>query len=275
MSNNKLFDTLVLDATLPQPPVFSADKMDVFADGALYFKNHGKRFAAPTTPMRFQLDEQNFQIVLSSFTINSLVEAILQTEFLHVPVNHHLIAEFFGFELTTTLLFAVIPELFYNYGHKNVSLLVQPISGTTINFSNGKKTAVVHVDALADWFVEQNNNDTKSLNVFTSLLDLDLELSIAVNETKFTNISITSLTMNGFNVTKDNLGGSVKSDEVGILYRLQGLLPVIEVAINHLLAGHAIKLPEFQVIDYTVKFDYQDGAFGTGLMVTPKASLYQ
>jgi hypothetical protein len=43
-SNGKLFDTLVLDATLPQEPVFTADKMDVFADGAVYFKNHGKHF---------------------------------------------------------------------------------------------------------------------------------------------------------------------------------------------------------------------------------------
>lgn len=41
--NNTFFDTLVVDATLPQDPVFYTGTMDVFADGAVYFKNKGKR----------------------------------------------------------------------------------------------------------------------------------------------------------------------------------------------------------------------------------------
>jgi len=38
----------------------------------------------------------------------------------------------------------------------------------------------------------------------------------------------------------------------------------------HLIAPYidsliTFRLPDFQVIDYTAKFDYQDGAFGIGL----------
>jgi hypothetical protein len=47
------FDTAVLDITLPQAPVYTARTMDVFADGTVYFENHGHHLAPPTTPMRF------------------------------------------------------------------------------------------------------------------------------------------------------------------------------------------------------------------------------
>ncbi len=71
-------------------------------------------------------------------------------------------------------------------------------------------------------------------------------------------------------MTQDNIGGAVKEDEHNILERLQTYEGLIEGATNSLLARHPIKLPEFQVIDYTVKFDYQDAALGTGIMVTKK-----
>ena len=69
--NNKAFDTLVVDATLPQEPNFNGGVMDVFTDAAIYFEKHGRKFPKPTTPMRFQLDQtQNLQAVISSYTIN-------------------------------------------------------------------------------------------------------------------------------------------------------------------------------------------------------------
>jgi hypothetical protein len=74
--------------------------------------------------------------VLSSFSLNQILETVISTELLQVPVNHHLIAELFGVELTTTLLFPVIPELFYHYGHRNVSLLIKPLSGTVLDWKN-------------------------------------------------------------------------------------------------------------------------------------------
>lgn len=76
--------------------------------------------------MRFQLNDENLQFVLSSFSLNQLLETIISTEILSIPVNHHTIAEVFGVEMTTTLLLPIIPELFYHYGHRNVSLLIKP-----------------------------------------------------------------------------------------------------------------------------------------------------
>lgn len=234
-SNGKPFDTLVVDATMPQQPVFTKDKMDLFADGAIFFKNHGKHFAPPTTPMRFQLDEQNFQLVFSDFTVNSLVESIMTTQFVQIPVNHHLIQEVTGFELTTTLLFAIVPELFYNYGGRNVSLLITPQSGTSVDFSAAKRNVDVHVETLVDWIVMQDATDAKPAEAFQSRLSLDVDLFLDVNATKFTNISISTLSLTGFIVTKDNLGGSVLADEANIMSRLQTYLYLIEVGINSFL----------------------------------------
>ena len=117
--------------------------MEIFTDGAVYFQSEGRKYASPTTPMKFQLNDNNLQLVLSSFSINQLVETVIATEVLAIPVNHHDIAELFGVELTTTLLFPVIPELFYHYGHRNVSLLIKPLTGTVIDWkSNANETKV-------------------------------------------------------------------------------------------------------------------------------------
>jgi hypothetical protein len=258
-SDGKKFDTLVLDATLPQAPVFATDSMDIFADGTVYFQGHGHRYSPPTTPMRFQLDDRNLQFVLSSFTVNNLIEMVMTTQWISLPVAG---------ELTTFLMLPIIPELYYNYGGRNVTLQVTPVSGTKVEFSGDRKTATVHVDTLIDWIVVED--EATQTNAFTSLMDLDLELSIQVNATKYTNVSVEALTLNAFNVTKDNLGGSVAADQASILYRLQGVMAAVEPVVNAILAAYPIKLPELSLIDYSIKFDYQDGAFGTGLLVTPK-----
>jgi hypothetical protein len=39
-----------------------------------------------------------------------------------------------GVDLTTTLLFPIIPSLWYNYGSKNVTLVVKPLVGTKLTF---------------------------------------------------------------------------------------------------------------------------------------------
>jgi len=267
-SDGSKFDTLVLDATLPQAPVFAANDIDVFADGTVYLERHGHRYPTPTTPMRFQLDDRNLQLVLSSYTVNNLIEAVLATGLVSLPVAG---------ELTTFLMLPIIPELYYNFGGRNVTLGITPVSGTKLEFSGDRKTATVHVDTLIDWIVVEDENsqvsDFTSLletTAFTSLLDLDMELSIQVNATKHLNVTVEALTLNAFNVTKDNLGGSVAADEAGILYRLQGVMAAVEPVVNDILAAYPIQLPEFKLIDYSIRFEYQDGAFGTGLLVTPK-----
>ena len=47
---------------------------------------------------------------------------------------------------------------------------------------------------------------------FDSLLNLNLGLALTVNATKHVNLSLDALNLNKFNVTKDNIGGSVKSE---------------------------------------------------------------
>jgi len=172
--------------------------MDVFADGTLYFEKHGHRFAPPTTPMRFQQANQNLQVVLSSYTINNLLETVVQTGWLSIP---------FAGKLSTSLMLPVIPELYYNFGGRDVTLQITPVSGTTVDFSANKTTATVNANALVDWLVFENA--TTTTNAFTSLLDLSLELTYSINGTKWTVIEVEQLAIKGFNVTKDNLGGSV------------------------------------------------------------------
>ena len=255
-SNNKLYDTVVVDATLPQNPNFFNHTMDVFADGALYFKSKGKRLPRPTTPMRFQLDEQNLQFVLSSYSLNQLLETILSTETIVIPINHHTVEELSGFELTTTLLLPIIPELFYNYGSRNLSLALKPLSGTTVSWASSAKETLTHIEILSTWYVHDDATDTKTELVFESILSLDVSLYLDINDTKHVNLKFDKMALSGFNVTLDNLGGSIKSDEANILFRLGGVVSVVEAAINTIIAAIPIQLPELSVVDYSIKFDY-------------------
>lgn len=205
-------DVLVADITLPQAPVFFNQTMDVYTDAAIYFKSTGKRFQAPSSPMRFQMAENNLQLVLSSFTVNSILQTVLDTNLLVIPVNHHLVGQLFGFELTTTLLFAIVPELFYNYGHKNVSLQIQPITGTQVNWKDQSGETGVHATALVSWIIHEDSTTVamnysapvvnKTVVAFESILDLDINLGLGVNSTnKQIKINIDKLTLNGLNVT--------------------------------------------------------------------------
>jgi hypothetical protein len=73
-------------------------------------------------------------------------------------VNHHLVAELFGVELTTTLLFPSIPELFYHFGHRNVSLLIKPLTGTALDWKAGAGQTQVSANALASWIIHDDPN---------------------------------------------------------------------------------------------------------------------
>ena len=186
--------------------------MDVYTDAAVYFKSTGRRFQPPSTPMRFQQADNNLQFVLSSFTVNELLQTVLDTEFLVIPVNHHTVAQLFGFELTTTLLFPIVPELFYNFGHKNVSLSIKPLTGTQVNWKDQSGQTGVHATALASWIIHEDSTTVpmnysapavnKTVVAFESILDLDIKLALGVNSTsKQIKINIDDLQLNGLNVT--------------------------------------------------------------------------
>lgn len=42
--NGKFVDNLVIDATLPQSPIYNNGTMDVFTDFAIFFEKRGKQF---------------------------------------------------------------------------------------------------------------------------------------------------------------------------------------------------------------------------------------
>jgi hypothetical protein len=268
--NNKFYDNLIIDLTLPEEPVFSPGKVDVFTDAAIYFQNQGEHYQSPTTPMRFQLDEQNFQFVISSFTVNSLIDTVLETGLINIPVNHDLVYQLSGFELTTTLMFAIVPELLYNYGARNMTLGIKPLTGTTVNWNATSKSTNVQAQVLIQWIIDEDSFDNVTATAFESVLDLDVDLTFSVNATKYLKINVDELMITKFNVTQDNLGGQIKSDEGGIEYRLNTILGTIEIFMNDLFNSLNLRLPELNLIDYSVKFDVQDGALGTGLLITKK-----
>jgi hypothetical protein len=101
-------------------------------------------------------------------------------------------------------------------------------------------------------------------------MNLDLALSLNINATKHVDISINSLSLTGFNVTKDYIGGGVKSDEQGIFFRLSSSMIFIRAALNGIISRFNIVLPELDLIDYMISFNYQDSALGTGINVTKK-----
>ena len=110
---------------------------------------------------------------------------------------------------------------------------------------------------------------------FDSIMNLDLALAFCVNATKHVDLSINSLSLTGFNVTKDYIGGGVKSDEQGIFYRLSSSMIFIRAALNGIISRFNIVLPELDLIDYMISFDYQDSALGTGINVSKKQTKSQ
>ena len=249
-------DTLVIDMTLPQAPVFHNGTMDVFNDGAIYFVKEGKK-QAPTTPMRFQTaDELNLQFVLSSFSVNSLVQIVLDSGLIQFEVGHELFRMLSGFDLTTTLLFPIVPELFFQYGTKNLTLHIQPIPGTDIEFLGGSNSTRVSADVILEWYIFEDATEDKRELAFTSVVNVDIALALQVNATKHVIVSVEALDLTKFNVTVDNMGGVMQRDQDTIRDRLEGYMYIVKGAINAALGLYHIRLPELQLLDYAVNFEY-------------------
>lgn len=154
-------DSLVVDFTQPQNPLFDPTTVDTFIDGTIYFKNEGRSFPSPTTPMRFQSTDYTLQMVLSSYSANQAITSVLQTGLISLPVEHTLIKEFVGLDLTTTLLLVIVPELFYTFGDRYLNLQFTPQIGTELNFSNDNKSIDATISTLADFVIVNLDNSTQ------------------------------------------------------------------------------------------------------------------
>lgn len=101
------------------------------------------------------------------------------------------------------------------------------------------------------------------------MMDLTADIALQIEPVNKTiQFSISNLAIVGFNVTIDNCG--VKSDESGIKGRLNTVILAIEASVNSLFRALAPRLPEFNSFSYDIAFDYQNGAFGTGINVLAK-----
>jgi hypothetical protein len=99
-------------------------------------------------------------------------------------------------------------------------------------------------------------------------MDIDADFTLQILANKTVALTFNNLALTGFNVTIDKCG--VKRDEEGIKERLNTIMLAVEASINEFVAKTAPQLPEFNSFNYTVEFDYQDGAIGIGALITPK-----
>ena len=99
-------------------------------------------------------------------------------------------------------------------------------------------------------------------------MDIDTKLALQVLPNKTVALTVNELSITGFNVTQDNCGA--KKDEAGIMSRLNGVMYAVKESVNTLIHKLAPQLPEFQTFNYQIAFDYQDEAFGTGILIAPK-----
>ena len=99
---------------------------------------------------------------------------MLITQFLKVFIDHELIKEFTGFDLTTTLMLVIVPELFYNYGSKSVDLRFTPIVGTNVDWSQENKTTDTNLRLQADFIIVEANNT--QVTAFSAVMDVEADL---------------------------------------------------------------------------------------------------
>ena len=83
--------------------------------------------------------------------------------------------KYIGFDITTTLLSVIVPEMLFYYGSKNVSFVITPVTGTKLSWSSANQTTTTHVTALTSFFVHEGVNQTMNL-AFEALMDIDVEL---------------------------------------------------------------------------------------------------
>lgn len=100
------------------------------------------------------------------------------------------------------------------------------------------------------------------------MLDINADIALQIGENRTIELVLSNVGLTGFNVTVDNC--YVKKDESGIMTRLNAVMAAVQASVNTLVKNLAPKLPEFSTINYDISFDYQDKAFGTGIMVSPK-----
>jgi len=78
-------------------------------------------------------------------------------------------------------LFPIIPSLWYNYGTKNVTLVVKPLVGTEIDFLSNHRQTNTSVKVLTSWYVSQDSEDKNMTHSFDAILDLYAYVDLEVN----------------------------------------------------------------------------------------------
>jgi hypothetical protein len=81
-------------------------------------------------------------MVLSQFTINQVVQTLIDTHEFTIPVTSEIFESATGYELTTLLLFPIIPNLWYTFGTHDVDILITPLSTTELEFDTNSVTSI-------------------------------------------------------------------------------------------------------------------------------------
>jgi hypothetical protein len=152
--------------------------------------------------MRFQLDDYNLQFVASQFSANELIETVMETKLLRIPIKHDIAMQALGRNITTTLLMAIIPQLFRTYGGKPIDMVILPLSGTEIKWSVESQAHELHYKAAFDIFIVQNNGTVEK--AFSSIIDGNAKLGLQIGENKSVNFTLANLQLTSFNVTEDH-----------------------------------------------------------------------
>ena len=66
----------------------------------------------------------DFQFLLSSFSVNSLIQTVIDTDYLQIPVEHDILFDYLGVDITTSFFKVIIPELENTFGNKNLSITI-------------------------------------------------------------------------------------------------------------------------------------------------------
>ena len=59
-----------------------------------------------------------------------MIQTVIDTGILSLPLKHEYLKKAVGIELTTSLLIPIIPQLFTHYGNRNMTIVFNILQGT-------------------------------------------------------------------------------------------------------------------------------------------------
>lgn len=82
--------------------------------------------------------------------------------------------------MTTLIMSAIVPELFYTFGDKYLNFAFKPQPGTQLHFSSDNKTVNAQIATLADFIIVNSDNST-TLG-FEALLNLEADFNLQIGD---------------------------------------------------------------------------------------------